>query len=88
MNKNCFSMKLYQEGRLLESWDGLELEKARTLYQRFFRDTDYGMMLYRDGERLKCPEAWRLMGVSCGRAFPRKERQRRGRPKKLSEVRA
>lgn len=86
MNKNCFSIKLYQDGRLLESWDGLELERARVIYQRFFRDMDYGVMLYRAGERLKCPEAWRMMGVSCGRSFPKRRQERRGRPRKLSEV--
>ena len=86
MRKNSFSILLYQEGRLLEKWDGLDLERASRLYRRYFRDSDYGVMVYRAGERLKCPEAWRMMGVSCGRSLYKKTDDGRGRLKKLSEV--
>ena len=86
MKKNSFSLLLYQEGRLLERWDGLELEMASRIYRQYFRDADYGVMVYRGGERLKCPEAWRIMGVSCGRCLPKKIGDGRGRPQKLSEV--
>jgi hypothetical protein len=63
MNQDRFSVMLYQNGRMLVRWDGLELKRAQEIYRVYFPDADYGLALCRNGERLKARAAWQLMGV-------------------------
>ena len=66
MTGECYAIGLYQDGRLLALWDGLGLEKAKRIYRAYFNDPDFGLLLYKSGERLKMRDAWAEMGVRAG----------------------
>lgn len=66
MTEGCYAIVLYQDGRRLHTWERLGLEQARRIYRVYFYDRDFGVQLYRRGERLKARDAWEEMGI-CSR---------------------
>ena len=64
MTGECYAVGLYQDGKLLERWDKLDLGKAKRIYRAYFDDPDFGVVLFREGERLKARDAWRELGMT------------------------
>ena len=83
MTEECYAIGLYQDGRPLAVWDGLGLEKAKRIYRAYFNDPDFGLLIYKNGERLKLRDAWVEMAVWDGIRLTRPRGQEsRGRWKR------